>query len=329
MKSRFGLTYMFRSAFLALQFILCVPLSAAILMDSMEIEERVVLIAEKIDETAKAILSIAPEGHTFENTLKLWNQLSTELLQELDALNSVDTMMTSQLSDYLQSYFMEVVQDPELSQILMDCSYKVAQNMEIDPFQRYVGSRLIENGSEPVYFNGIAEEKNDVETVSNLLNFKSEAQVSQLAYKILSANADAVCIHDIVADHHAYALYNTLKKNYAHFIYVPARSIFNFANSNQKKGMLIASKFNEDEFGIFLAHSRRDSNDDRGGASCQIGIDAAWGDGKGIQWEAYFSGEIHDNKGNYLEGEVTQRDNGSGRFDIHGGHESNHESRNE
>lgn len=48
----------------------------------------------------------------------------------------------------------------------------------------------------------------------------------------------------------------------------------------------------------------------------------------GIQWEAYLGGEIHDNKGNYVEGEIIQKDNGSGQFDIHGGHESDHENRN-
>ena len=54
-----------------------------------------------------------------------------------------------------------------------------------------------------------------------------------------------------------------------------------------------------------------------------MGVTGHWGGDKGMQWEGYVKGEAHDCNGNYAEGKVTQRDDGSGEIDVHGGHESN------
>lgn len=72
---------------------------------------------------------------------------------------------------------------------------------------------------------------------------------------------------------------------------------------------------------MLLTRSHRDRNDDRGGASLEGGVTGKWGDGNGIQWEGYAKAEAHDRKGNYAEAEVVQKDDGTGRVDVRGGHE--------
>jgi hypothetical protein len=336
MKPRFNLTCILGSAVLISQLTLSVAVAAepgASFTTSGEIEKYAIDTVEKIRKTALTILSISSDQQTFENTLRPWSRLSAQLSQDLDALNELSKLdfpfstTASQVSDGLHAYLLEVDQNPELRQTLMNCALAVAHNAELDPFQRYIGTRFVKNSSdEPVYLRGAAEEQHSPATDYTVLDLKSgsltEVQVSGLAHEILSKNADAVCIQEIAADDHAYELYEVLHTNYAHFVYVPSSSTLSLSESHRTSGMFIASKLGANALEILLARSHRDRNDDRGGASCEGGVTGRWGDGNGIQWEGYVRGEAHDGKGNYAEGQVTQKDDGTGKVDIRGGHES-------
>lgn len=179
-------------------------------------------------------------------------------------------------------------------------------------------------------------------------------KVSNLVNKILSENADVVCVQEIVADSSVYDLCEALQQSYAHFLYIPSIAELDSAKEVSEIGTLIASKYHmeqpqlgeasikiinlypdssdnhsllwkpslysrgKQECAILLIKSRRDRDDDAGG-SCETGIRATWGDG--IHWEGYVRGEAHDDRGNYVEGELKQRDDGTGGVDIRGGHE--------
>ncbi|MBI3236923.1 MAG: endonuclease/exonuclease/phosphatase family protein [Chlamydiales bacterium] len=330
MRSQFTFTRVLGSAIFISQLALNASVAEeprASFATSREIERYAVDTIEKIHRTAVDILSTPSGEQTFENTLRPWNRLSAQLSQDLDALNALSRLdvpsseTAAQVADGLQAYLWEVDQSLELHQTLIDCSMGIAQNPELDPFQRYIGARFIRGASnEPVYLCGSVEEGNSPARDYAAFSLKSgslqEAQVTDLAHKILSANADAICVQEVVADVDAYDLYKVLRAHYAHFVYVPPSSV-----NDRKRGMLIASKFRGDLPKILLARSHGDSG--RGGASAEVGVSGSWGNGNGIQWEGYVKGEAHDGQGNYVEGQVTQRDDGTGQVDVRGGHESN------
>lgn len=292
---------------------------------SREIEEYATDTVENIRRVACTILSTPSDEQTFENTLRPWNRLSAQLSQDLDDLHALSRLdvpsreTAAQVADGLQAYLWEVDQSLELSQALIDCSMGIAQNPELDPFQRYIGARFVRGASnEPVYFSGSLEEgfpARDYAAFSMKTGSLKEAQVANLAHRILSANADAIYVQEVAADIDAYDLYEILRAHYAHFVYVPPSSI-----TNRKSGVLIAAKCRRDLPKILLTRSHADSG--RGGASGEVGITGSWGNGNGIQWEGYVKGEAHDGQGNYIEGQVTQRDDGTGQVDVRGGHES-------
>lgn len=232
---------------------------------SREIEEYASDIEENIRTTAIAILCVPPDKQTFENILRPWNRLSAELAQDFNALdalgklNSPSSVIASQISDDLHAYLLEVTQNPELHQILTNCSLDTARNAQLNPFQRYLGARLAKNGSnEPVYLRGSSEEQNSSATNFTVLNLKSgslaNGHASDLANRILSENADMIYIQEVVADDHAYDLYGVLKGSYAHFIYVPPAARLDLSGSHCQSGILIASKYRMEQaqFNTFL-----------------------------------------------------------------------------
>ena len=177
---------------------------------------------------------------------------------------------------------------------------------------------------EPVYLCGDSDEQNSAETDYNVLNLESgsltEAQVSELAHKILLKNADEVCIQEVATDDHAYSLYKALHKKHAHFVYVPPSLTLNVLTNHRKRGMLIASKFS-DTLEILLARSSRGGGDDRqSGGGWEVGVDVKYGGKDEPQFDGYVSGEAHDDKGNYVEGRVDHNFNSNeGTVGFRGG----------
>lgn len=336
MRSQFSLTCILGSAVFISQLALNVSVAAeprASFATSTEIEKYAIDTVENIRKTAFTILSTPPNEQTFENILRPWNRLSAQLSQDLDALHALSRLdvpsseTAAQVADGLQAYLLQVDQNPELRQTLIDCSLGIAQNPELDPFQRYIGARFVRDASnEPVYLCGSAGEGNSPAKDCTVFSLKSGSlkgtQVSDLAHKILSENADAICVQEVAAEDDAYELYKILRTHYAHFVYVPSSSASSSLGNHRESGLLIAGKFRGDLPKILLARSHRDRDNERGGASGEVGVSGSWGDGKGIQWEGYVKGEAHDGQGNYVEGQVTQRDDGTGKVDVRGGHES-------
>jgi hypothetical protein len=214
-----------------------------LLTSHLAAESQFSLMAEEyvdnICRTANAIVNV-PEGQqTFENTLRPWNRLSAKLKADSCAAEAQlpPNETASQMLNDLRAYLLEVSRDPELHQAMMS----VVQNAELDPFQGYIGGRFIKNGSnEAVYLQGESVEKNTAAADFALLSFKSSAdgQFSDLISALLSEGIDVACIQDVLADAHAYDLYEAIRGNYAHFIYIPPTAAL-----EGSRGMLIASKY--------------------------------------------------------------------------------------
>ena len=336
MKLQFSLTYILRLAFLIFHLTLSVSVAAEPRVScstSGEMENYAIDIVEKINKTALTILSTPLDQQTFENILRPWNRLSAQLAQDLDVLDALSKMdapssaTASQIYDELHAYLFEVNQNPELRQTLINCSLSIAHNPELDPFQRYIGARFVEDDyNELVYLCGTAEEEEDSSAADcTVFSLKSgsftEAHISDLAHKILSENADAVCIQEVAAENHAYDLYKALCRNYAHFVYVPPSPASSLSRNQRKRGMLIASKFGNDAVKILPVRSHRDRDDDKkAGGSWEAGVNVGYGGEDGPQFNGYVKGEAHDEKGNYVEGRADHNFNrNEGNVGVRGG----------
>ena len=59
----------------------------------------------------------------------------------------------------------------------------------------------------------------------------------------------------------------------------------------------------------------------KSGHSVEVKIEANWGGKDGSDISVGVSGEIHDDKGNYVEGEIKQDSSGEGSATVSAGHE--------
>src|ERR1700688_3550976 len=202
------------------------------LMTSREVWEYANDVAENIRKTAESILSIPSDEQTFENTLKPWNRLSAQFSRNLRMLHALEQsysplgITASEVSDNLRQFLLEFTQNSHFYQALMNCSQKTALNAELNPFQRYIANRFIKNRSnEPCYLHGSLEKNSNLLSEFTILNLKSaflaENGFTDFCLKILSINADMVCIQEVFADGYAYDLYEALRDSYTHFMYIP------------------------------------------------------------------------------------------------------------
>ena len=239
------------------------------LASPMEVQEYVREIVKHINQTAEKILSIPSDLQTFENTLRPWNRLSAELISNFNHLNalaeepSFSSTAVLEFIEDLHAFLMEVSQNSQLYGALVSCSQKITSDHASSPFQRHIASSFLKNNwSEFAHIRGSAQEKNSTETDFTVLNLKSadlpRDQGSDLAKRILSANADVVCIHEVGADD-ANDVYDALKEDYAHFLYVAANiTATDFSgHHHHPSGMFIASKCSIEKvrFNRFQANS--------------------------------------------------------------------------
>lgn len=140
---------------------------------------------------------------------------------------------------------------------------------------------------------------------ADMLEFDCPLQMEgdEVAEYVLNAAPDMVQISK-VSSNQAADLYHSLQKDYQHFLYVPSSHLF------------IASK---DLIDVIAISSQ--GNDRSRGTSAELGVDLSWGDKEGPHIGGYVNVEVHDDKGNYVEGRVEQRDDGSGNASVRGGHE--------
>lgn len=228
-----------------MKFILKCVLSVAFFMSQIsattyqEMEAYIHNVKESIKETNETILAIPLDQQTFANTLKPWIQLLGQIHRSFNALHvfAQRNPEISQSIEDLLSFFLDIVQDnPNLYQALANCSEKISQDPELNPFQSYLANCFIE---------GVSAEKNEDETDLYVLNLESflESSASTLAKTILSQEADVICIQKMSTDC-AYDLYELLQDTYAHFLYMlPANPTLAFQKYHPINGLLIASKY--------------------------------------------------------------------------------------
>ena len=80
----------------------------------------------------------------------------------------------------------------------------------------------------------------------------------------------------------------------------------------------------KEQLEIMPARSRNGDNDrDR---EVEWGVEGRagmrWGGNEGPQFYGGISGEVYDNRGNYVEGEANQSSDGKGKAEVRAGHES-------
>jgi hypothetical protein len=123
MKPQFSLTCILGSSILFSQLASGISVASepqVFLTTDKEVQEYTNGIAENIRKTAEAILSIPHDQQTFENTLRPWNRLATQLTKDfntLDVLGKLDSpsiTIASQVSADLQDYLLEVTQNLDL-----------------------------------------------------------------------------------------------------------------------------------------------------------------------------------------------------------------------
>lgn len=180
--------------------------------------------AEAIRQAAEAIMSMPPEHRTFENTLRPWSDVSANLLRDFQTSDDA----ACQAFGSLCAFWLEVSQDLQFQQALVDCSRRIADSPDVNPFQRYIANRFVENGpAGPLAM--------DIAILSALL-------LEDLAEQALSTDADVVCIREALTDSDAHNLCESLRSDYAYFAYVPVMSA-----SEVVSGLFIASKYRLDE----------------------------------------------------------------------------------
>jgi hypothetical protein len=240
----------------------------------------------------------------------------------------------------------------------------IAKDETAHPFQRYLATCFLQNDwSQAVYLAGFSENKPSSENDMTILSIELYPQNQETINHIFSVNPDVVHVSRVNFEY-ASQLYDILQEEYPHFIYVPDGKLFiaskyvlsleelekatiptvisglpatltaikrNYSPSYQSQRNVNASKIEmlgkNSTFKILPVRSRRDRDekDDRPGGSVEFGAKGKWGDGEGMKWEGYVKAEGHDGKGNYAEGQVTQRDDGTGEIDFYGGHENTKE----
>lgn len=264
-----------------------------------EVQEYTTHIADMITHVTESILSISPGQHTYENTLRPWNQLCMLLSQHIHTLNSIaesdlisNTTAFQALTD-LNAFLLQTLNFHDLSQIFTACSQKILEADLSTPLQRHIATRFINNSwQKSLGFLHPAQEKPTPELESAIadLNYITFMEMPE---------TNVACTPKLFIEE-AY----DLQKD-------PQQGIMNHQFTSVLGG-----------FHILPIKSHKDRDGDKKGGSCEGGITGKWGDGKGIQWEGYVKAEAHDDKGNYVEGKVTQKDDGTGEANVNGGHES-------
>ncbi len=112
-------------------------------------------------------------------------------------------------------------------------------------------------------------------------------------------------------------LHTLVKGINSHFIGPDINSILNYQQLlvAQKTDTLMKKKLE-----TLPVKSNKDK--DKGGGSAEVGVKRSWGGKDGPKTSIYGKGEVHDNKGNYLKGQVEQNSDGKGKADVSAGHET-------
>ncbi len=256
MKSRFVNTFILGSAALFFQLNAGIAFEGSsveqsYVTNSQELQNSIQAIAKNAFSTIESLLALQSECHSYDNTIKPWRQFLTKLDQDLNRLNlfkksqDVDAS-TCNCIENLYIFLEEVLQNPQLRERLTQCARIVSEDKNLDSFQRYITNSLVtSNSSRMLYLQGLKEEKSDADIDFTILTIEASEflgkNASQLADRILSIDADTVCVQEIYSEQDAYDLYSVLKEKYAHLIYVGSYPAFGYPKVQHN--LLLASKY--------------------------------------------------------------------------------------
>lgn len=301
MKSRLNLTCILWFAI----FVSKISLATALEMSAFEqptsiheVQEYTAHIADTISHVAESILSISPEQHTYENTLRPWNQLCVLLSQHIHTLNSIaeSDLISNRTASHalgdLKAFLSQTLNFHDLPQILAACSQKILEAHLSTPFQRHIATRFINNSwQESLGLLHPTQEK----TTPDL-----EHAITDLGYT------------------------NFIEMPEANVAYIPKSFIeeaYNVQKDPQQGIMNRQFASVLDGFNILPIRSHRDRDDDKkDGASGEVGGRYKYGPDGG-KWSIYGEVEAHDKNGNYVKGDVEKNQDG-GEWGVAGGKKS-------
>jgi endonuclease/exonuclease/phosphatase family metal-dependent hydrolase len=231
--------------------------SPVIPMTSEEVAHYRAHIQQNVLDAIDRLTAIAERDRTFENTFHPWNQLSNQLLADLSLLSFLTyTPLRQSATDAiaeLHSFLFKELMNPALRKVLFTCMQKEMSERRLNPYQQYIFHSVIEAIPEEnpsleilkhsaalakrkpfLYLKGEAREKMTSDDAITLFSVNTcfapgilslihggvapwQQRVSHFAEKILSANADIVCLQEVHAEEASSALFEALKKSYAHF----------------------------------------------------------------------------------------------------------------
>jgi hypothetical protein len=220
-----------------------------------EMQEYVCDIAHSAYKTVDSILSLPPDEQTFDNTLKPWDQLISQLSRTFNTLNELvesqaplASLAFRSLKD-LSQLASDIHQNRVLCQTLLSSSEKALKDTSLNAFQHHLASCFVTNNfNTPLYIKGALSEKQRPDkrfTVLELdgLSFLENYEPGTSGDNYLS-HADILCIHGVFGEDAAYQAYEALQKSYAHFIYVNSNSSpLRFPKEVSSGSLLIASKY--------------------------------------------------------------------------------------
>lgn len=222
--------------------------SEVILTTAEEVQDYLYETIDKIQASVDMITQIPLDQRTFENTLQAWNLLAGKLEDTTNTLTSIENPAVMQ--DWYSFINSAVFQNTELSKAIMLYAYNPPDMEILNPYAQNALKHFITPSSQDtpyVHLAGLAEDKesNGENLTLFNLNANSDEKLSLegLIEKILHANADVVCIQEIIGIDSSYAFYDALKEQYAHFYTTIDMHGFSSDTPIAAKGMLIASKY--------------------------------------------------------------------------------------
>ena len=218
------------------------------LKTSEELNVYLVSSLENAHRTVDGIIQMHPDEWTFDNTLGKWNRMADELADMMKTLAPIEH--PQMLQDVLSVLNIEIFQNAVLGNILISCAQNFSSDEMLNPFQRYVARRFLENvyqqqtlPSSFAYIQGMAED-NDIQE-ENFMVFNHRIQDEQAVplANILNSKADIVCLQGIAGMEQLEGFYEALKEQYAHFYTTMDCRGFSSDFLNSSRGTLIASKY--------------------------------------------------------------------------------------
>ncbi|MDR3624559.1 MAG: endonuclease/exonuclease/phosphatase family protein [Chlamydiales bacterium] len=216
-----------------------------------EIETSLNNIKVAATKTVEFILSTPSDQQTFENSLYLWNKLSSQIYKQFNMLHEAtksnvpeESEMATWALEELRAIALDLSQNDNLSHILLSAAKQERKDDSITSFRSVIAEGYIQNKGAKYIHNWVSNSSNEKICQNNELSATTLSTVN-LAKDSLPTNVDILCIQEIFYDD-VYEVYQLLLGHaYDHIIYFrPCNIRLDLSPSDQYTGgMLIASKY--------------------------------------------------------------------------------------